>query len=218
VKWLRRFLANFCHEIGCENDQTYIFRFVRYLSTFFYTYLPVNIHFQLIIITNVSILTDPAILSLWYSRFEVTSFLIFADHRATNFTLSKTFETAQWNGCAAFWQIFVMKSGARTIKHTYFVFHYIHVFNNINKIKRNKASLPFLSLGVEIVGYFQFYFYTNKPGWYICNAYLIYELFFNYFVFNRFTWWRVFQKRVVQTQGLVTIQINILSMFIHIDW
>jgi hypothetical protein len=25
---LRRFFANFCHEIGCENDQTYIFRFV----------------------------------------------------------------------------------------------------------------------------------------------------------------------------------------------
>jgi hypothetical protein len=60
VKMLRRFFANFCHEIGCENDQTYIFRFVKYLSTFFYTYLPVNIHFQLIIITNVSILTDPA--------------------------------------------------------------------------------------------------------------------------------------------------------------
>jgi hypothetical protein len=34
------FFANFCHEIGCENDQTYIFRFVKYLSTFFYTYLP----------------------------------------------------------------------------------------------------------------------------------------------------------------------------------
>ena len=60
VKILRRFFANLCHEIGCENDQTYIFRFVEYLSTFFYTYLPVNIHFQLIIITNVSILTDPA--------------------------------------------------------------------------------------------------------------------------------------------------------------
>ena len=60
VKILCRFFANFCHEIGCENDQTYIFRFVKYVSTFFYTYLPVNIHFQLIIITNVSILTDPA--------------------------------------------------------------------------------------------------------------------------------------------------------------
>jgi hypothetical protein len=46
-------------EIGWENDQTYIFRFVKYLSTFFYTYLPVNIHFQLIIITDVSILTYP---------------------------------------------------------------------------------------------------------------------------------------------------------------
>ena len=47
-KILRRFFANFCHEIGCENDQTYIFRFVTYLSTFFYTYLPINIHFQFI--------------------------------------------------------------------------------------------------------------------------------------------------------------------------
>ena len=53
------FFANFCLEIGCETDQTYIFRFVKYLSTFFYTYLPVNIHFQLIIITKISILTDP---------------------------------------------------------------------------------------------------------------------------------------------------------------
>jgi hypothetical protein len=41
-KILRRFFDNFCHEIGCENDQTYIFRFVRYLSTFFYTYLPMS--------------------------------------------------------------------------------------------------------------------------------------------------------------------------------
>jgi hypothetical protein len=46
--------AAFCHEIGCENDQTYIFRFIRYLSTFFYTYLLINIHFQFIIITNIS--------------------------------------------------------------------------------------------------------------------------------------------------------------------
>ena len=59
-KFLRRFFANFCHEIGCENDQTYIFRFVRYLSTFFYTYLPINIHFQFIIITNISFVTNPA--------------------------------------------------------------------------------------------------------------------------------------------------------------
>ena len=60
MKILRRFFANCCHEIGCENDQTYIFRFVTYLSTFFYIYLSVNIHFQLIILTNVSILTNPA--------------------------------------------------------------------------------------------------------------------------------------------------------------
>ena len=59
VKMLRRFFANFWHEIGCEKDQTYIFRFLKYLSTFFYTYLSANIHFQFIIITNVSILTDP---------------------------------------------------------------------------------------------------------------------------------------------------------------
>ena len=55
VKILRRFFANFCHEIECENDQTYIFRFVKYLSTFFYTYLPVDIPFfskQNILIPN----------------------------------------------------------------------------------------------------------------------------------------------------------------------
>ena len=51
--------CQFCHEIGCENDQTYIFRFVRYLSTFFYPYLPINIHFQFIIITNISFVTNP---------------------------------------------------------------------------------------------------------------------------------------------------------------
>ena len=56
----QNFAPLFCHEIGCENDQTYIFRFVRYLSTFFYTYLPINIHFQFIIITNISFVTNPA--------------------------------------------------------------------------------------------------------------------------------------------------------------
>ena len=76
---LCRFFANFCHEIGWENDQTYIFRFVRDLSTFFHTgtYLPINIPFQLIIITNVSFATNPAyfvghlaspIISFWRSR------------------------------------------------------------------------------------------------------------------------------------------------------
>ena len=37
----------------------HIFRFIRYLSTFFYTYLPINIHFQFIIITNISFVTNP---------------------------------------------------------------------------------------------------------------------------------------------------------------
>jgi hypothetical protein len=46
----------------CQNDQTYryMYRFVRYLSTFFYTYLPINNHFQLITITNVSFVTSPS--------------------------------------------------------------------------------------------------------------------------------------------------------------
>ena len=58
-KNLAPLFCQFCHEIGCENDQTYIFRFVRYLSTFFYTYLPINIHFQFIIIANISFVTNP---------------------------------------------------------------------------------------------------------------------------------------------------------------
>ena len=45
---------------GSENDQTYMYRFIRYLSAFFYTYLSINNHFQLIIITNVSFVTSPA--------------------------------------------------------------------------------------------------------------------------------------------------------------
>ena len=58
VKKLGCFFAHFCYDIVCENSQTYIFRFVRYtcISTFFYAYLPINIHFQLVIITNVLIL------------------------------------------------------------------------------------------------------------------------------------------------------------------
>ena len=58
-KNLAPLFCQFCHEIGCENDQTYIFRFVRYISTFFYSYLPINIHFQFIIITNISFVTNP---------------------------------------------------------------------------------------------------------------------------------------------------------------
>ena len=73
VKMLLRFFANSCHEIGWENNQTYIFRFVKYLSTLSYTYLPVNIHFQSIITTNVSILTDSTyfVLPSCHSRFKV---------------------------------------------------------------------------------------------------------------------------------------------------
>ena len=53
------FLQIFIMKSGARTIKQ-IFRFVKYLSTFFYTYLPLNIHFQLIIITNNSILTDPA--------------------------------------------------------------------------------------------------------------------------------------------------------------
>ena len=48
-------------------------------------------------------------------------FNFFVDHRTTVFTLSKTFETAQKKSHAAFLTIFVMKLGARAIKHIYFV-------------------------------------------------------------------------------------------------
>ena len=58
----------------------------------------------------------------------LASFLIFADHRATHFTLSKTFETAQWKCCAAFLQTFVMKSDARTIKHIFRFVKYLSTF------------------------------------------------------------------------------------------
>ena len=58
-------------------------------------------------------------------------FFFFADHRATVFTLSKTFETAQKKSCAAFLPIFVMKSGARTIKHIYFVSLDIYLHSSI---------------------------------------------------------------------------------------
>jgi hypothetical protein len=57
--------------------------------------------------------------------------IFFADHRATVFTLSKTFETAQKKSCAAFLPIFVMKSGARTIKHIYFVSLDIYLHSSI---------------------------------------------------------------------------------------
>jgi hypothetical protein len=53
---------------------------------------------------------------------------MFADHRATDFTLSKTFETAQWKCCTAFLQIFIMKSGARTIKQIFRFIKYLSTF------------------------------------------------------------------------------------------
>jgi hypothetical protein len=56
----------------------------------------------------------------------------FADHRATVFTLSKTFETAQKKSCAAFLPNFVKKSGARTIKHIYFVSLDIYLHSSIH--------------------------------------------------------------------------------------
>ena len=55
----------------------------------------------------------------------------FADHRATVFTLSKTFETVPKKSCAAFLPIFIMKSGARTIKHIYFVSLDIYLHSSI---------------------------------------------------------------------------------------
>ena len=55
----------------------------------------------------------------------------FADHRTTVFTLSTTFETAQKKSCVAFLPIFVMKSGARTIKHIYFVSLDIYLHSSI---------------------------------------------------------------------------------------
>jgi hypothetical protein len=34
TKILRRFFANFCHENGCENDQTYIFQIQTLISPY----------------------------------------------------------------------------------------------------------------------------------------------------------------------------------------
>jgi hypothetical protein len=61
----------------------------------------------------------------------LVSFLIFADHRATDFTLSKTFENAQWKSCPTFLQIVVMKSCARTVKHIYFASLDIYLHSSI---------------------------------------------------------------------------------------
>jgi hypothetical protein len=56
---LAAFLQIFVMKSGAGTIR-HIFRFVRYLLTFFHIYLPINIHIQLIIITNVSFVTNPA--------------------------------------------------------------------------------------------------------------------------------------------------------------
>ena len=48
------------------------------------------------------------------------SFLIFEDHRATDFSILKTCDSALSTCCAALRGIFVMKSFVRAIKYTYF--------------------------------------------------------------------------------------------------
>ena len=54
------FNSNFHNKMLCESGVIWIFRFVTYLSIVFHIYLCIIIHFQPSIITNVSILTDPA--------------------------------------------------------------------------------------------------------------------------------------------------------------
>jgi hypothetical protein len=89
-----------------------------------------NASFTLSLISMCLLLSMGRYICWWTSNplWSLASFLIFADHRATDFTLSKTFKIAQWKCCAAFLQIFVMKSGARTIKHIYFASfnNYLH--------------------------------------------------------------------------------------------
>ena len=52
------FNSNFHNKTFCENGVMWITRFVTYLSIAFHIYLLIIIHFQLIIIKNVLILTD----------------------------------------------------------------------------------------------------------------------------------------------------------------
>ena len=54
------FNSNVHNKTLCESRVMWIFRFVTYLSIVFHNYLCIIIHFQPSIITNVSILTDPA--------------------------------------------------------------------------------------------------------------------------------------------------------------
>ena len=62
------FNSNFHTKTLCESGVMWIFRFVTYLSIVFHNYLCIIIHFQPSIITNVSILTDPAYFVLPSSR------------------------------------------------------------------------------------------------------------------------------------------------------
>jgi hypothetical protein len=54
--------------------------------------------------------------------------------------LIKTFETAEKKSCAGFLPIFVMKSGARTIKHIYFVSLDIYLHSSILTHEKKKMS------------------------------------------------------------------------------
>ena len=58
-------------------------------------------------------------------------FFFLVDHRATDFTLSKTFENARWKFCAPFLHVIVMKSGPRTIKHICIVLLDIYLHSSI---------------------------------------------------------------------------------------
>ena len=55
-----------------------------------------------------------------YPLWSLASFLVFADHGAAGFALSGTFEAVQWGCWDAFLRVFVVRSGARVIKHVCF--------------------------------------------------------------------------------------------------
>ena len=76
-EYVAPFNSNFHNKTLCESGVMWITRFVTYLSIAFPIYLLIIIQFYLIIIKNVSILTDftylvPPSCLCWYSRFEVT--------------------------------------------------------------------------------------------------------------------------------------------------
>ena len=59
VKILRTFFANYCHEKRVR-ERSNIYVSFRQIFIYILLYLPINNHFQLIIITNVSFVTSPA--------------------------------------------------------------------------------------------------------------------------------------------------------------